>query len=257
MSLDVGHVLVKWLYTGTYQLREADENEEEIGPSPSSPASAAAENLRIAFGVYSLAREYELSDLEVLAREQIALLGSATDVFTFSNVMVEAYPRTIGKDDKWMAEYITTRMKAALKDDHEKNSGPSAVREKEEIGENVEEETEAEDIPISKLLVKGMLEACREVVQQHAPVVIQVVPRRTDDEERKRTVSLVMPRTWDRYQREITVDHDLATPQSAAEARLETETPVVEPEPTAIEPADKRRASPDIDEWVFPSPQVS
>lgn len=82
VSLDVGHILVLQLYAGAYQLR------------PQEAAPTTQEALTIAFKVHSLAREYELPELEALARDQITSLGVQTSVLTVLNVVADAYPQT-------------------------------------------------------------------------------------------------------------------------------------------------------------------
>ncbi|KAM7189461.1 hypothetical protein V8F33_010044 [Rhypophila sp. PSN 637] len=223
-SFDVGHVLVKWLYSGIYQLPEGQSTE---GDTTTFPTAYFAATLKIAFGVYSLAREYDLSGLEVLAKEQVALLGSATDVFTFIDVIEQAYPRTAGTHDAWLGEYITTRMKAALKEDQENHLVKATTFETEVVGQE-----EAETIPIYKLLVQGMLEACRDVVRQISKVDVQATVHGADDDPAPAEVPVeVLPEVF----------------ALAVETSNTTEVPAT--------PAEKSTRSSDNDDWVFPSPK--
>ncbi|KAK4212079.1 hypothetical protein QBC37DRAFT_425732 [Rhypophila decipiens] len=221
-SLHVGHVLVKWLYSGTYQLGEGQDTIVEISASPSP---AYAESLTIAFGVYSLAREYDLSGLENLAREQVALLGNATDIFTFIDVIEEAYPRAVGTHDAWLEEYITMRMKAALEEDRQNNIGKTTTHETEAIGQ----EEEGQNVPISKLLVKGMLEACRDVVRRIPKIEVHL--RRPLGTVPTEAPVEVLPEVFAMKVETSNTTEVLATP------------------------AENGRTSPDSDDWVLPSPK--
>ncbi|KAM7211379.1 hypothetical protein V8F06_013230 [Rhypophila decipiens] len=136
VSLDVGHVLVQWLYSGTYQLRDRE------------PALSTREALETAFAVYSLAKTYQLAGPETLATDQIIELGSAADFVTCVDVLTDNYPRIFGKDAR-LREFIMTRMKTALE------NGESLVM-------TVEEGCEAPDsVPVATLLVKSVVDACR------------------------------------------------------------------------------------------------
>jgi hypothetical protein len=166
LSLDVGHILVEWLYSGTYQPRAQD--------APPCPSKA----LKRAFGAYSAAREYDLLALETLAREQISLLVANTSLSTFVKVVQEAYPTTTRKDD-WLKECVMSLMKAAIKND-------SALTRPEEMGEEVE------DAPVANLIVKGLIDACREVVAEVAKAVSETYTT-GPVEEQKATVEPASP----------------------------------------------------------------
>jgi len=169
LSLDVGHVVVQWLYSGTYQPWT-----QETPPCPSQA-------LKTAFGAYSVARQYDILGLETLAREQISLLGADTSVSTFVNIIQEAYPTTIRKDD-WLKQHFTSLMKAAIKNE-------TASTTQEETGEGTE------DAPVANIIVKGLLDACREIVAEGG----HKTPPTTPVEELKTTAepasmeSLVLP----------------------------------------------------------------
>ncbi|KAK5657623.1 hypothetical protein OQA88_2695 [Cercophora sp. LCS_1] len=143
LSLDVGHVMVQWLYSGTYQPLTQE--------TPACPSKA----LKTAFGAYSVARQYDLIGLEALAKEKISLLGADTSVSTFINVVQEAYPTTIRKDD-WLKGCVTSLAKAAMK-----SKAPPTTHEEMDEG--------TEDTPVVNIIIKGLLDACREMVAEAAP----------------------------------------------------------------------------------------
>ncbi|KAK4444376.1 hypothetical protein QBC34DRAFT_498387 [Podospora aff. communis PSN243] len=141
LSLDVGHVLVQWLYSGTYQLPT-----RETRPRPSVA-------LKIAFGAYSVARQYDLAGLETLAKEQIRLHGTRSSVSSFVRVAHEAYPTTKRGDD-WLRGFVTSLMKAAIEDD-------LAL-----LDDELEPDEQVEYTPVAELIVCGWLDACREIVAE-------------------------------------------------------------------------------------------
>ena len=67
-SLEAGHVFVMWLYSGTYQLL------------PQDAEATSREALKTALEVYVLALKYNPSGLELLARDQVALLGAQLSI---------------------------------------------------------------------------------------------------------------------------------------------------------------------------------
>lgn len=103
-SPEVGHVLVKWLYSDTYQLH-AQHGE----PSPE-------EAFKTAIGVYALAEQYGLPDLKELAREQATLVGDLVDIYTIIDAVLEVTPPK-SQHDEWLDEFLASRTRASLRDD--------------------------------------------------------------------------------------------------------------------------------------------
>lgn len=103
-SPEVGHVLVKWLYSDTYQLH-AQHGE----PSPE-------ESFKTAIGVYALAEQYGLPDLKELAREQATLVGDLVDIYTIIDAVLEVTPPK-SQHDEWLDDFLSSRTRASLQDD--------------------------------------------------------------------------------------------------------------------------------------------
>lgn len=103
-SPEVGHVLVKWLYSDTYQLH-AQHGE----PSPE-------ESFKTAIGVYALAEQYDLPDLKELAREQATLVGDLVDIYTTIDAVLEVTPPK-SQHDEWLDDFLSSRTRASLQDD--------------------------------------------------------------------------------------------------------------------------------------------
>lgn len=85
----------------------------------------------------------------MLARDQISALGDQDSIFTLIDVVEEVYPRTIGRDE-WLAGYMTSRLKAAIKENPELAMLPGRERENDGIS-------------VSRIIVKSVMEAYREL----------------------------------------------------------------------------------------------
>ncbi|KAK0622764.1 hypothetical protein B0T14DRAFT_494359 [Immersiella caudata] len=218
LSLDMGHVLVQWLCSGTYQPRM-----QEMPPSPSQA-------LKTAFGVYSVARQYELRGLETLAREEISLLGSKCSVSSFIDAAQQEYPKTIGRDH-WLRECATSLMKSAIKND---------------LSLDTQEGTddEAEGIPAASVILMSLLKVCREMIAEVAnakPTEAQGQESDTIDSE---AVATPVDEPTD-------IARDESTPDIACDTDSKTTiaTPVEEPEPEPEPVKEGEREAADM--WGF------
>lgn len=144
ISIDIGHILVNWLYTGTYQ---ALNRGPSSGPSPQQA-------LKTAFGVYSLAAQFDLPDLYSLAARELSQLKMQIDLGSFIEAIRDVYPQTLGKDP-WIQSFIAEYVKDAM--DKAKTAPPAA-----------EPEADDQDMTIVKLTVRGLLDACGEAMRDVA-----------------------------------------------------------------------------------------
>lgn len=144
VSIDVGHVLVNWLYTGTYQVLNRGPSS---GPSPQQA-------LKTAFGVYSLAAQFDLPDLYSLAARELSQLKTQIDLGSFIEAIRDVYPQTLGKDP-WIQSFIAQYIKDAM--NKAKTAPPAA-----------EPEADDQDMTIVKLTVRGLLDACGEAMRDVA-----------------------------------------------------------------------------------------
>ncbi|KAL9101670.1 MAG: hypothetical protein Q9163_003091 [Psora crenata] len=104
---DIGHTLVHYLYTSTYQtLKE---------PRVSSRVERAIEHDRSVF-VYCAARKYGLGGLEVLAKNNIEKFDNDISIFDFLDTAQEVYPK-LPDDEIWFPKYFENKVKAAFKAD--------------------------------------------------------------------------------------------------------------------------------------------
>lgn len=100
VSHDVGHVLVHYLFTDTYQClqsRGSSRNEKLIAEFTTS------------IHVYIAAREYGLSPLEELAKAEIMRLGDGFRIPEVFEIIQEAYPNP-STDDIWFCDYLKSRL---------------------------------------------------------------------------------------------------------------------------------------------------
>ncbi len=106
ISVDVGHVLAHYLFTGTYQCLKP------IGLFPSeNDAAEFATGVR----VYAFAREYELLSLEELAKREIEKLGCDLPFSLVLDLLERAYRDPVG-DDAWLNNYLKSGFKRLLQD---------------------------------------------------------------------------------------------------------------------------------------------
>ncbi|KAM7186438.1 hypothetical protein V8F33_011831 [Rhypophila sp. PSN 637] len=155
ISRSGGHVLVNYLYTGTYQTLDW------TGPATGNDETIA--KLRTSFEVYATARQFELYRLEELTKEQISLLSQEIDAFTVVDVVSEAYPTSSG-NDTWFLTYMKVVIRTAFEG--------AQARSKSEASE-IEREG---DIPTAKTLFRGAVEVYREMMESLAVKGVKEVP---------------------------------------------------------------------------------
>ncbi|TLS20765.1 uncharacterized protein PpBr36_11024 [Pyricularia pennisetigena] len=105
MTQDIGHVLVHYLFTNTYQC---------LLPKGTAHEKMSSE-YRTAIRVYGWARDYELSDLEELAKLEVVRLGSGLPFPTVLGLLRNAYP-TPRSDDVWFRSYLKDGLKLLVQD---------------------------------------------------------------------------------------------------------------------------------------------
>lgn len=100
----VGHVIVHFLYTGTYQC---------LQPEESSPHEKKSVEFKTSIRAYIAARAYEIPVLAKLASMEAEILGDDLDFPTVLGVLEETYPRP-PVDDAWISEYLRARINGIL-----------------------------------------------------------------------------------------------------------------------------------------------
>ncbi|KAL2019153.1 hypothetical protein VTK56DRAFT_10025 [Thermocarpiscus australiensis] len=103
---DVGHVLVHYLHTGTY---------ESLKPKPTDTMSKQICELKTSIQAYAAARTYDLPDLMRLAEAKIDKYGEGLPLPALLEVARDAYP-TLTEGDDWFLEYLRSRIRPHLKD---------------------------------------------------------------------------------------------------------------------------------------------
>ncbi|KAK0732147.1 hypothetical protein B0H67DRAFT_640447 [Lasiosphaeris hirsuta] len=146
ISPSAGHILIQYLYTGRYQALR--------WKAPPTGPEADTGMLKVAFQVYTLARDYEVAGLEQLAREQISALSAAIDAFAVIDVVKETYPSLVG-DDAWFPGFIKARIKAAFED-------PKALMA---ASADTFPADFRDGVSVTKVILRGVLEAYSEKVE--------------------------------------------------------------------------------------------
>lgn len=106
ISEEVGHVLVHYLFTNNYQ---------SLKPQGSTPDEKVDSELSTSIQVYAMARKYEMSKLEELAKTEIEKLGKELPFSAVLKVARNAYPNPL-IDDAWFNSYVAAGLEPLLKD---------------------------------------------------------------------------------------------------------------------------------------------
>ena len=161
-STQTGHIMVNWLYTGTYEPYEHSPGSAPIGIPGATTAAVetdhAQNSLQTALEVYVLSRQHELNHLEDLARARIVLLGDTLNAFNIIDAVKDVYPTPVG-DDHWFPTYMKSRIKAAFQDPVALLSNLNAH------GGGRLWADFSDDTAITKALFCGMLEVFRDKLQ--------------------------------------------------------------------------------------------
>jgi hypothetical protein len=96
LSLEVGHIITHFLYTGNYDdiLRDKEQ-------------ASSVSDMKTALRVYVAARDLELEALEALAKEEIQSLGRELPLVTVTEIVETTYARP-DQDDTWFPDFITS-----------------------------------------------------------------------------------------------------------------------------------------------------
>jgi hypothetical protein len=101
---DIGHTLVHYLYTGTYQTLK------------SQGVSCPLTEYRRGILVYCVARLYELNGLADHAIRIIGLFDKMLSIFQVLDIASNVYPKLL-EDETWLPDYLKTKIGAAFKAD--------------------------------------------------------------------------------------------------------------------------------------------
>ncbi|AEO55802.1 hypothetical protein MYCTH_2299996 [Thermothelomyces thermophilus ATCC 42464] len=102
----VGHVLVHYLHTGTY---------ESLKPKPTDAMSKQICELKTSIQTYAAARTYDLPELMRLAEAKIEKYGKGLPLPALLEVARDAYPN-LTEGDAWFLNYLRSRIRPHLKD---------------------------------------------------------------------------------------------------------------------------------------------
>ncbi|KAL7800058.1 hypothetical protein V8C37DRAFT_363904 [Trichoderma ceciliae] len=138
VSPDIGHVLIHYLFTGTYQC---------LKPKNGSLQEKVATEFITSVGVYNAAQAYALLPLVELAKAEIERLGNRLRAPLVFDLMRDAYPNP-STDDLWLNGYLKARLSLFLK------SSPGSL-----VGEIT---GERKSMSISEILFESMFELLHE-----------------------------------------------------------------------------------------------
>ncbi|KAK0716165.1 hypothetical protein B0H67DRAFT_666792 [Lasiosphaeris hirsuta] len=103
---DIGHILVHYLHTGTY---------EGLKPKEVDTIPKQIAELKTAIRAYSAARAYELPDLMRLAQSRIRKYGEGLSLPDLLEITRDSHP-TLSEGDNWFIDYLKSRIRPHLED---------------------------------------------------------------------------------------------------------------------------------------------
>ncbi|KAJ6440948.1 Protein SGT1 [Purpureocillium lavendulum] len=162
ISHHVGHVLVHYLVTGTYDCLKADAV---------PPSESFARDFTTALRVYSVCRQHDIKALRDLAKNEIKWLGGKLTIPRMIDAVEEGYP-TVPPEDEWFPEYLRSQMEAF----HDDLTTTGAAEALEEIGQPT---------TVSKMLLSSIVENfvyCQQTNIKGAPPAQQRTTREWADE---------------------------------------------------------------------------
>ncbi|KAK7428215.1 hypothetical protein QQZ08_005281 [Neonectria magnoliae] len=104
VALNAGHVLVHFLYTGTYQC---------LKPGGQSPQARRTSEFETSLEVFSLARVYRLPLLRALATKEIERLGDGLSLPCILDVLDDVH-HALCDEDEWLETYVASRTRSEL-----------------------------------------------------------------------------------------------------------------------------------------------
>lgn len=106
ISDDVGHVLVHYLHTGTY---------ETLKPKAADDLPRQIAELKTSIQAYAAAKHYDLPDLMKLAEAKIERYGEGLPLPSLLEVARDAHPNLCDNDD-WFLNFLRAKIRPHLKD---------------------------------------------------------------------------------------------------------------------------------------------
>ncbi|KAL5406980.1 hypothetical protein PMIN04_011859 [Paraphaeosphaeria minitans] len=105
---DIGHTLVHYLYTGTY---------ETLGTSTTLLDHSNCTEFKRAVAVCDAAQTYHLPGLQKLAAKEADRLGTHLDIFEAMDTVGQNLKNS-PKDIIWLSDYLKMKIEAAFRNDH-------------------------------------------------------------------------------------------------------------------------------------------
>src|SRR6266516_1935950 len=141
---DLGHTLVHYLYTGTYQTLKSQDI------SGDAKIKRFAEYKRN-IGLYCVARMYGLGGLESLTKTNIENLGVGIPIFDLLDIAKDAYYK-LSDDEVWFTDYLKAKIKQEFEADKMMFTSPKFIDCFGSVGR------------FDKALVKILVETCTEKI---------------------------------------------------------------------------------------------
>lgn len=98
---EVGHTLIHYLYTGTYEALQPQINGD------------TATGVKMISQLYGIAVQYNITGLPLMLQDQIEATAKTLDIFDVVGIAQTAY-RILSKENDWLTIFLKKEMKAAL-----------------------------------------------------------------------------------------------------------------------------------------------
>ena len=116
VAKDIGHSLVHYLYTGTYQTMKP-QTISEAGPGGAiNPANHDLLEYRRSVRLYCVARTYGLDELKRLSMHHIEISRDGISIWDVLDITEEAYEK-LPDDEVWLTEYLKRKLEDRLGED--------------------------------------------------------------------------------------------------------------------------------------------
>ncbi|KAH7310827.1 hypothetical protein B0I35DRAFT_482107 [Stachybotrys elegans] len=141
ISSDVGHALVHYFFTDTYQ---------SLKPKGSTSDERLIDEFTTCIQVYSLARKYDIHSLEELVKREMDRLGNEIPFSKTLDILRSAYPNP-SASDAWLGGYLKSGLQSVFQNSSETSDFLDCLRSG----------TESNFFSVSDLLFMSLVELVR------------------------------------------------------------------------------------------------
>ncbi|OSS43291.1 hypothetical protein B5807_12097 [Epicoccum nigrum] len=113
VDVEIGHVIVHFLFTGNYQLLHVDRGNMD-GTSPDT----SKVEFEKAIAIFVTAKSYQLTGLQKLAREEAERIGKEISVELAAHAVGEETLAVLSEDAAWLYSLVLRKAEQSFQEDH-------------------------------------------------------------------------------------------------------------------------------------------